>query len=189
MLSEAVKSHRKARGWSLRELAKRSGISPSALSKVERAELSLTYDRLDQLARGLEIGIADLFAPGTADAEPRPMSRRSVSRAADGELVATDAYEHHFLHTDLSRRAIIPLIADIKVKTLEDYGPLACHPGEEFSFVLEGQVTLYTEHYSPLVLEAGDSVYLDSSMKHAYINSGRGRARVLSVSSESAAAA
>jgi quercetin dioxygenase-like cupin family protein len=49
--------------------------------------------------------------------------------------------------------------------------------------VLEGTVDLYTSLYAPVRLHAGDSIYFDSGMGHAYIAAGEGVCRVLSVCS------
>lgn len=184
MLSEALKLHRRNRGWSLRELAKRSDISASALSKVERGELSLTYDKLQQLAEGLGVDISALFRMDRQDSVREPMTRRSFASARDGETVTTNNYVYRFVHTDIAKKAFNPIVAEIRARSLQDFGPLVVHPGEEFTHVIEGAVTLITEHYSPLRMVAGESVYFDSGMPHAYLNSGDGVARVLCICSE-----
>jgi hypothetical protein len=42
----------------------------------------------------------------------------------------------------------------------------------------------HTELYAPVLLQAGDSVYFDSSMGHAYLRVGDGPCRVLTVCSD-----
>ena len=42
--------------------------------------------------------------------------------------------------------------------------PQLSHKGEEFIYVLSGTVSLHTDQYRRLVLEAGDSCYFDSTM-------------------------
>ena len=64
---------------------------------------------------------------------------------------------------------MIPVLARARAKTLEEFGQLVRHPGEEFTYVVEGETILHTEFYDPIVLKAGDSVYFDSSMGHAYL--------------------
>lgn len=184
MLSEAIKIHRNRRGWSLREVARRSGISPSALSKVERGDLSLTYDKLEALAKGLEIEIGALFNAEGGGASAEPTTRRSFARIVDGEEVVTPTYTFHYMHTDLAKKAFNPIITDINAKTIDEFGPLISHAGEEYSYVLEGEVTLITEHYSPLVMRAGESVYFDSTMRHAYLNTGGTPARIVCITSK-----
>ena len=54
---------------------------------------------------------------------------------------------------------------------------------QEFAFVIEGSVDFYTDLYAPTRLEAGDSIYFDSGMGHAYVKAGPGRCQVLSICS------
>ena len=35
--------------------------------------------------------------------------------------------------------------------------------------MLEGRIEVHTEFYDPIVLEAGESIYIDSNMGHAYV--------------------
>ena len=57
------------------------------------------------------------------------------------------------------------------------------HQGEEFIYVLEGRVEALTEFYEPTILEAGDSMYIDSTMAHNVRALDGKRARILNVSS------
>jgi quercetin dioxygenase-like cupin family protein len=43
------------------------------------------------------------------------------------------------------------------------------HPGEEYIYVLQGPVEIHTEFYEPIVLQTGESTYIDSTMGHAYV--------------------
>lgn len=60
--AQAIRSAREARGLSLRALAGRLGISPGTLSAVERGLTPLTVDRLEQIARTLELPAAQLLS-------------------------------------------------------------------------------------------------------------------------------
>jgi len=74
-----VRELRGARGLSLEALAKRSGVSRSMISLVERGESSPTAAVLEKLATGLGVLLAALFdAPAAAtDAPHGPLARRS----------------------------------------------------------------------------------------------------------------
>ena len=76
---------------------------------------------------------------------------------------------------------MVPVVGTLHTRSLEEFGEWVRHQGEEFVYVLRGKVELHTEHYEPVVLAAGDSAYFDSSMGHAYLNRGRGDARILVV--------
>ena len=58
---------------------------------------------------------------------------------------------------------------------------MSSHPGEEFTFVVEGSIEVHTQLYRPVVLRQGDYIYLSSTMPHAYINKGPGEAQILTV--------
>jgi AcrR family transcriptional regulator len=70
--AQAVRDAREARGLSLRALAGRLGISPGTLSAVERGLTPLTVDRLEQIARTLDVPAAQLLSgavPAVATSE------------------------------------------------------------------------------------------------------------------------
>jgi mannose-6-phosphate isomerase-like protein (cupin superfamily) len=78
---------------------------------------------------------------------------------------------------------MIPVFTRIRAKTLEEFGELVHHSGEEYIYVLEGSITVHTEFYDPVVLKCGESIYVDSNMGHAYVAEGCDEATVLGVCS------
>ena len=175
-----VRAERLRRGWTLAEASARTGLPISTLSKVENDKISLTYDKLARLSRGLEIDISRLF--GGQDApQSSVLGRRSVTRAGEGRAIETANYGHLYMAADLLNKTFIPVVAEIRARSLEEFGELVRHEGEEFAYVLEGPVDLHTSLYAPVRLEAGDSIYFDSGMGHAYIAVSEGPCRVLSI--------
>ena len=175
-----LKEERLRRGWTLTEVSSRTGIPVWTLSRVENDKISLTYDKLARLSQGLEMDISRLF--GGADTMQRGISgRRSITRARQGRAIDTDNYGHLYVAADLLNKTFIPVVAEIRAHSLEEFGELVRHPGEEFAYVLEGTVDLYTSLYAPVRLNVGDSIYFDSGMGHAYIAVGEGLCRVLSI--------
>ena len=67
------------------------------------------------------------------------------------------------------------------IRSVEEAGGLSRHAGEEFVYVMEGVLILASEFYEPLRLQAGDSVYFDSHMGHAYLAEGENPVRILVV--------
>jgi quercetin dioxygenase-like cupin family protein len=57
------------------------------------------------------------------------------------------------------------------------------HQGEEFIFVLEGTIEVHLQFYTPVVLTAGQGIYIDSTMGHAYLAKDCESALVLGVCS------
>jgi transcriptional regulator with XRE-family HTH domain len=188
-LGVCLRAARQARGLTLKQVAERTGMALSTLSKVENNQMSLTYDKLLQLTFGLKMEIAELFHPANLRAEPAPIvtARRSISRAGQGQMVDTKFYTYNYQCTDLIGKKMVPIMVEVRARTLEEFGPLLRHAGEEYFLVTSGRVNLHSEFYAPEILEEGDGVYLDSTMGHAYLNAGGEPARGICLcSSESA---
>ena len=76
LIANRVRELRNTLGLSLDALAKRSGVSRSNISLIERGESSPTAALLDKLAAGLGVTLASLFQDSKAPAaEPSPMAR------------------------------------------------------------------------------------------------------------------
>jgi transcriptional regulator with XRE-family HTH domain len=183
-----LKSLRNQRGWTLSEVSRRTGLPVSTLSKVENDKMSLTYDKLTRISEGLEIDIARLFGGAGApdeveEAQSGVSGRRSITRAGEGKAIETKAYGHLYPAADLLNKRIIPIVAEVRARSVEEFGELVRHPGEEYAYVIEGEVELHTSLYAPVHLKTGDSIYFDSGMGHAYIAVGSGPCRVLSICS------
>ncbi|HLI66252.1 MAG TPA: XRE family transcriptional regulator [Caulobacteraceae bacterium] len=180
----ALRRLRLEQNWTLAEVSRRTGLPISTLSKVENNKLSLSYDKLVRISQGLDIDIAELFASDLgASPEPPAPGRRILTRAGEGRRIDTDNYRHLYPAAELLHKRFNPIIAEPQATSLEQFGDLVRHPGEEFALVIAGAVDFYSEHYAPVRLETGDSVYFDSNMGHAYVKSGRGRCQLLSICS------
>lgn len=183
-LAESLRRIRKERGMTLIEAGERSGMPMSTISKIENNKMSLSYDKLQRLCKALEVDISQLFT-GTPmagkPAAPASSGRRSINRHGTGYAIDTPNYSHLYPAADLLNKRSVPIFAEIHARSIEDFGELIRHPGEEFAIVLEGTVDLYTDLYAPVRLDTGDSIYFDSGMAHAYIAVGEGKCRVLSV--------
>ena len=178
-LGQCLKAARQVRGLTLKQVAERTGMALSTLSKVENGLMSLTYDKLLQLTSGLQMEIAELFNPAAGrPGRDRPVTaRRSISRAGQGQVISTKFYTYNYQCTDLIGKRMVPIMAEVRACSLEEFGPLLRHAGEEYFLVTSGRVAVHTEFYAPEILNAGDGIYLDSTMGHAYLNAGDEPAR------------
>ncbi len=66
-LAARVRLEREARGWSLADLAQRSGVSRAMISRVERAEANPTATLLGRLSGAFELTLSTLLARAEAD--------------------------------------------------------------------------------------------------------------------------
>ena len=183
-LGVLLRGFRDRAGWTLKQMSAHSGIPVSTLSKVEHDRLTLTYDKLQQLSQRLGLRMSELFAePGDSASQP-VTARRSIGSLATAVRVETPNYDYHYLCTELRKKRMIPVVTKIRAKSAEQFGALVKHAGEEYVFVLKGRIVVTTEFYDPVTLAEGESIYLDSSMGHAYLAAdGCDEAEVLGVMS------
>jgi transcriptional regulator with XRE-family HTH domain len=179
-----LKKLRIQRGWTLKEVSRRTGYPVSTLSKIENDRVSLTYDKLTRISAGLDVDFSSLFGAQETTAETSALhGRRSITRAGEGRSIESKNYFHLYAATELLNKRLIPIIVEIRARSLEEFGELVRHSGEEYIYVLEGEVDVHTSAYAPVRLKAGDSIYFDSTMGHAYIAASSGPCRVLGVCS------
>src|SRR5579859_7374589 len=74
LIGERVRARRRARGWTLDELAQRSGVSRRMLVNVEQGVSNASIATLLRLAEALAIGLPSLVAPN-AGATPFQVNR------------------------------------------------------------------------------------------------------------------
>ena len=168
-LGSLLRALRLRNGWTLKEMSHRTSIPVSTLSKVERDNLTLTYDKLVQLSQRLNIRISELFADSAGTAESAVTARRSIGHLDDAVRVNTKNYDYHYLCPELRKKRMIPILTRIRAKSAQEFGDLVRHSGEEYIYVLEGGIKVLTEFYDPVVLGVGESIYIDSNMGHAYV--------------------
>jgi transcriptional regulator with XRE-family HTH domain len=169
-VADNVRALRKARAYSLDELATRSGVSRASLSQIETAKTNPTISILWKIAAGLGVPFAALL--GDERVERVRVLRRNdqqVLRSADGRLES---------------RPLMPAGASPNVEVYElRLAPRAVSVSEphakgttEHLIVLTGTLRLRAadEVYD---LAAGDSVFFHADVPHTYENPGRIEAR------------
>jgi transcriptional regulator with XRE-family HTH domain len=168
-LGSIIRRIRSERDWTLAEMSVAVGIPLSTLAKIERDQLSLTYDKLLQLSERLKIGLLELFSRPPLPESPVATGRRSISGEANTVTVDSRNYVDNYLCSELLKKIITPIIVDVKASSIEEFGPLITHDGEEFMYVISGAVVVHTSFYEPTEITAGGGHYLDSQMGHAYV--------------------
>lgn len=181
------KARRKAQKLTLTELARLSNVSASTISKVENGVVSPTYDVIQKLAHGLSSSVSDMF--GDAALEPAAKTRgpsgwRMIGRKDEYELLETENYAHFYLCSNLRIKSMVPCVVHIKAGSMTEFGALVQHGGEEFVYVLKGEIEIHSEFYTSEKLGQGDYVYLDSTMGHAYVRGSDAEAVILCICAE-----
>lgn len=178
-IGRVLAGHRKENGWTLAQMSRRTGVSISALSKIENGQSLPAYDVMTRLAAGLDIDLAELL--GGSKQPVFASGARAISRAGEGSTFRTDMGLYKVLATELASKSLTPMVIEVPPPTLSRPHVRSAHGGEEFVYVLEGEVVFTMGPYAPVVLSAGDSVYFDGSCDHGFHASGSETSRILSV--------
>lgn len=125
-IGTTVQRLRRRAGLTLTALAAASGVSASALSKIENDNMSPTYDTMVRLARGLRVDLPELFGVDPAGALT---SRRVITRAGDGIRQSTPHYDYEMLCSDIARKAFTPLVTTLRARSIEEFHALADRQG------------------------------------------------------------
>ena len=176
-VGERLRSARKARGLTLMALSEQSGIAVSTISKAERGDIALTYDKFAALTHALQLEVEAIFG------RSKPVAVGGVSPAFTpaGQHVVYDTpnYEYGMLANDLAGKRMVPMLARIHAKSADDFPQYIRHVGEEFVYLLRGALELRFENGAVFSLAPGDSLYFDSSVGHLYISTGDGDAEAM----------
>ncbi|SFZ85428.1 transcriptional regulator, XRE family with cupin sensor [Devosia enhydra] len=178
-VGRVIAAHRREQGWTLAEVSRRTGVSISALSKIENGHSRPAYDVMTRLAAGLDLDFAALF--GTASPQSFSGAVRAITRAGEGKTFRTGMGAYEVLAGELAAKSLTPMVIAIPPSSPGRAPVRSAHDGEEFVYVLAGEVVFTMAPYSPAVLGTGDSVYFDGTCEHGFCSTGPGPARILSV--------
>jgi transcriptional regulator with XRE-family HTH domain len=182
-LGSLIRLLRQQKGWTLRQMSEHVGIPSSTLSKVEADRLTLTYDKLQQFTSRLGLSLPEFLMTSAKSAPNVFTARRSVTDTGSSVFVSTPHYEYEYLCADLKQKRMVPLLTRVRAHNIEQVGTLVFHTGEEFIYVIEGKIEVHLQFYTSAVLTAGQGIYLDSTMGHAYLAKDCESALVLEVCS------
>ncbi|MDR3101208.1 MAG: XRE family transcriptional regulator [Paraburkholderia sp.] len=181
-----LREARKSRELTLMQLSALSGIAVSTISKAERGDIALTYDKFAALAHALGVDFDTIFGRGKRKASgPMPPS---LTRAGQQMIYDTPNYEYGMLANDLTGKRMVPMRGRIHARTVDAFPDFIRHSGEEFLFLLRGELELHFENGTVFRLSAGDSLYFDSAVGHVYLSVGAEDAEVLVCCADAGAA-
>lgn len=170
---EALRELRRARGVSLRELARRSGCSPSFISQIEQGKTSPSLVSAKRICRALDLTVAEFLL---LNADRR--KARHVPKCEPGQLVTRwpRGSLHHLLPpSEQTNFSILVLELPQGGQTSWRAASRTMH---ELAVVLAGTV-IFEIGEEQKRMTRNDAAYFDLLNRHRWRNAGRGRARVL----------
>ena len=166
VVGSKIKVIRESKSLSVEEIAERSGLSVEQVNSIENDENLPSLGPLIKIARALGVRLgtflddSDALGPVVCRAEEHNNSISFSNDASD----ARKNMEYFSLAKEKAGRHMEPFIIDIQPSEEKDF-KLSAHEGEEFIYVLSGELEIEygKEKY---LLKEGDSIYYDSIVKH-----------------------
>jgi len=175
-----IKKLRKARKLTLQDVARETGFSPALISQIENNNVSPPIATLSKIARFFDVKMSLFFEEEEEERKyeiVRRVDRRVVSRviskAGTGHGYTYEALSFHKLNKKME-----PFIVSVSERAQDD--TLYNHEGEEFLLILKGRAEIILDNES-FLLEEGDAVYFDSSMRHRLLAADDNEVQVLAV--------
>ena len=175
-----VKLVRENRKLSIEDVSERTNLSVEQISSIEDGSLVPNLTPLIKIARVLGVRLGT-FMDDDENLGPvvtRASDKKEVTRFSDrGNAVSSDL-DFYTLAQNKAGRHMDPFIIDI-FPTSQEEVKLSTHEGEEFIYVLEGEVEIIygKETYE---LKKGDSIYYESIVAH-HVHSHNTNAKILAV--------
>ncbi len=172
-----LRAARKQMGWTLDHVAGLSGVSITTISRAERGQLALSYEKFSSLAAALRMDMGAMFAE--AGTKVAPLTGPVLTRAGKGVKYKGVSFTYEFLGTQAVGKQMSPILGEVHARKINGPEDFASHPGEEFIYVLSGAVEVHFEDGKKVKLARGDSLYFDSRIGHAYVSTSRQLARTI----------
>lgn len=186
LVGERVRAARARAGLTVRELARRTGLSASHVSQVERGLGAFSVPALYDVASELGVTLGDLLAPGqdaaVADAPPRDGVRDLVAagivqRAADHPTIRLSSGPTWSRLTAAGEPGAEFLEVVYAPGTPAPREHIH-HAGREYGIVLSGVLDVEIAGATTRV-HAGDSIAFDSTLPHRFWNAGADPVRAI----------
>ena len=163
-----IKGLRETKNLSIEEIAERSGLTVEQINSIENDVNLPSLGPLIKIARALGVRLGTFMDDNDALG---PVVTRAKDREKDSSISfsngATDARKHmeyHPLAQQKAGRHMEPFVIDINPEENPNF-QLSAHEGEEFIYVMQGEVEIEYGKDKYLLTE-GDSIFYDSIVKH-----------------------
>lgn len=152
-----LRSLRTTLGLSLDELAARTNLSPSTISRIETGKRTISLDVLVPMAAGLQVGLDALL---------------DVSADDDVVIRPTPTREDGRTTWMLSRPGGSTVAVKVRVEPTSTPPPQRVHPGHDWLFVLSGRIRLILGDRE-IAVESGEAADFATMTPHAFAAIGK----------------
>lgn len=153
---------REISGLTQLEVAEASGVPLEDYAEYEKGVRDFSFSHLFNIAKALGVDISDLLTGESPKLRGYVVTRSGQGLAFDRRK----AYHYQHLAYNFRDKKAEPFIVTVEYDGETSGKTAHAHEGQEFDYVLTGRMMVELGG-NKVVLEAGDSVYYDSSLPHA----------------------
>jgi transcriptional regulator with XRE-family HTH domain len=175
-ISEKIREIRTSRNLTLKELSDKTGLSISFLSQVERGASSLAIVSLEKIADALCVNMVDFLSPTAHSTYVVRQEERKEVRI-ESSMATYIPFSGQFVGERIKPMMVILQPNQNDSQTYQ-------HPGEEFYYVMEGEVIFILED-KEFHLTQGDTIHFPSELPHSWRNPLTTHCKLISVSMRS----
>jgi transcriptional regulator with XRE-family HTH domain len=177
-LGDRIRKAREAQNITIKELSTRTGTDIEILKNIEANKMTPPLGELVKLGKALDTRMSYFISPGV----DKPVTVvRADQRQPVSRKIKTGSekygYSYESLAPEKANRRMEPFV--VTLVPCEVVEP-STHDGQEFLFVLEGQIVARIGDRTES-LEPGDAIYYDSSKPHYVKSAGGSKAKILAV--------
>lgn len=179
-VGETIRRVRMEKGLTLEDVSSKLDISIERLEQIETQEQFPHLGLIVSLAETFGVSVGEIF--GDSGNSPFCLVRRDAATAVSRFATAngkSPGYSYEGLGLDKENRQMEPFLVTLVPEEVQEIDPNE-HIGEEFIFVLEGQVRVTLDDHTD-ILNPGDSIYYDSTLPHVVACAGEQPATILAV--------
>lgn len=163
-IGERINTKRKQLNLQLNDLAKKVGISPSALSQIEKAKAFPSIITLKSIAENLHTTVGELIGENETLSK-NPVVQRNEMKFVERNVTGTEIYL--LAHHDINKQMDTYFVRFVQGSDLLDL--FTANSGQIFCYVVSGEILFYLETKNYL-LQVGDSIYFNSKAPYTAIN-------------------
>ena len=162
-----IRNLRKKNNITISQLSDATKLSTGLISQIERNMVSSSVESLWRISKALNVSIGYFFDEEPEIKSPEPIVRkdkRKIIKTSDSKAV------YELLCPDLTKKIEF---LNITLQPMDSNAKdLISHEGEEAGIIIKGKMLIkYGD--KEYILNEGDSIYLDSTIPHRYINIGK----------------
>lgn len=159
-IASRIREMRDVLDMTAESVAKRVGVPLTDYKEYEAGVKEAPISVLYNIAAVFDVDPAELMT----GVEPKMVEYALTRREHDIKVRRTDTYAYHALAFGFKNRDMDPMIVELKHT---EKAELTTHPGQEFNFVLDGELEV-TVGERKFVLSPGDSFYMNPSIPHGH---------------------